>query len=325
MRTKSGGVSVIVVNFNGMPHIDRCLASVLAQAHPDFEVILVDNCSTDGSLEHARDHYPGVRAVANSENLGYAGGINVGLAAATGGYIAPLNADTEMASGALKALSDFLDENQQAGVVTPKVLLFDRRDTVNALGSNIHISGLGFCRGLGRKDDGRSAPEKVCGVSGSSYMIRRELLEQMGGVPLECFQANDDVVVSWMVNLMGYDAYCVRRAVVYHKYRLRMSPDKLCALEKNRLSLVLYGYGRGTLVALSPVLLVTELLIAAYCLRGGWSYVAAKSRAVRALWAERELIRQRRAVVKRVRRISDRRLLGRLRWNLEWGQLLQIA
>ena len=104
-----------------------------------------------------------------------------------------------------------------------------------------------------------------------------------------------------------------------------MSPDKLFALEKNRLSLVLYGYGRGTLLALSPVLLFTELLIGAYCVKGGWKYVAAKSRAMRSLWAERELIGQRRAVVKRVRRISDWRLLRRLRWSLEWGQLLRIV
>jgi hypothetical protein len=318
-------VSVIAVNFNGMPHIDLCLSSILAQTHPDYEVILVDNNSTDGSLEHARSQYPGVNIIANGENLGYAGGINVGLARATGEYIAPLNMDTEVSARTLEVLAGFLDANPKAGVVTPKILLFDDRSRINTLGSNIHVTGLGFCRGLGLKDEGHAHPERVIGVSGASYVIRRELLEQMGGIPQECFMANDDVVVSWMVNLMGYELYCVPEAVVYHKYRLKMNPDKLYALEKNRLSLLLYGYGPGTLLALSPVLALTELLIAAYCLRGGRKYVSSKWRAMLSLYADRELTRRRRALVQRVRRISDFRMVKRLRWNLEWRQLLQIT
>jgi GT2 family glycosyltransferase len=324
MQPTANRVSVIVVNFNGMPHIDLCLSSVLAQTYPDFEVILVDNSSSDGSLEHVRRCYPQVKIIANSENLGYAGGINVGLARSSGAYIAPLNMDTEVADQWLEFMARFLDENRKAGAVGPKILLFDDRSRINALGHNIHVTGLSFCRKLGMKDEGSASPEAVVGVSGCSYMIRRELLEQMGGIPKECFMANDDVVVSWMLNLMGYDLYCVPRAVVYHKYRLKMNPDKLFALEKNRLGVVLSGFEPTTLVILSPVLLFMELMIAAYCLRGGRRHIAAKSRAMLSLYEDRELIRRRHVLAKRLRRISDFRMLRRLKWNPEWGQLLHV-
>ena len=89
-------VSVITVNYNGMPYIDSCISSVLKQTYSNFEVILVDNNSTDGSLSYARTKFPDLIFVVNHRNLGYAGGINSGLAQATGEYIAPLNIDTEV-------------------------------------------------------------------------------------------------------------------------------------------------------------------------------------------------------------------------------------
>jgi GT2 family glycosyltransferase len=324
MQSADSRVSVIIVNFNGMPHIDLCLSSVLSQRYANFEVIFVDNHSDDGSPEYARSKFPSVVVVANSENLGYAGGINAGLVHATGQYIAPLNTDTEVSPECLGVLASFLDANGQAGAVTPKVLLFDDRTRINALGLNIHLTGLGFCRGLGMRDDGRTRPEKVTGLSGCSYMIRRELLEQMGGAPEEAFMTYDDVVVSWMLNLMGCDVYCVPGAVVYHKYRLKMNPEKFLGLEKNRQALLLYGWKPATLVACFPAFAFTELLIAGYCLRGGRNYLRSKLRSVLLLCKDREYISERRARIRRLRRVSDFQMLRRLKLNLEWKQLFHI-
>ena len=226
--------SVIVVNYNGMSHLDACISSVLKQSYTDFDVIFVDNNSSDGSLEYAQNKFPNLTFVVNDKNLGYAGGINSGLTHATSEYIAPLNIDTEVAPNWLSARVAFLDENSQVGAVTPKILLFDDRTKINAMGLNIHITGLGFCRGLGKEDNISVLPENVPGVSGCSYLIRRQLLEQMGGAPGWCFMGNDDVIVSWLLRLMGYEVYCLPEAIVFHKYSLKMDPGKLFRLEKNR-------------------------------------------------------------------------------------------
>jgi len=313
--------SVILVNYNGMLHLDACISSVLKQSYTNFEVIFVDNNSSDGSLEYARSKFPDLIFVVNDKNLGYAGGINAGLAYATGEYIAPLNIDTEVAPNWLGAMVAFLDENPQAGAVTPKILLFDDRTKINALGLNIHITGLGFCRGLGKEDDNSVIPEKVSGVSGCSYLIRRQLLEQMGGAPGWCFMGNDDVIVSWLLRLMGYEIYCLPESIVFHKYSLKMSPEKLFRLEKNRQTLLLSTLQPLTLLACLPILVAIELIIVAYTLAKGRSYIEAKFSAFSSIWKERDSIKQKRVQYRQLRKASDFQLLKRLSMNLEWKQL----
>lgn len=317
-------VSVIIVNYNGMQHIDTCISSVLKQNHVEFELIFVDNASTDDSMSYTRSKFPDLIFVARDTNTGYAGGINSGLARATGEYIAPLNIDTEVAPNWLNSMVRFLDNNPSVGAVTPKALLSDRRDRVNGEGSNIHVSGLGFCRRLNRKDNGADRPQRVPGVLGCSYVIRRQILESMGGAPDWCFMGNDDVVVSWLLRLMGHEVYCLPESIIFHQYRLRMDPDKLYLLERNRQMLLLSTLRPYTLLAGLPVLLTLELMILGYCLVKGRSYVGAKIRAYASAWRERRAIRRRRGQYQSLRRISDIAFLRRLSWNLAWDQLWSI-
>jgi GT2 family glycosyltransferase len=317
-------VSVILVNYNGGPHLDACIPSILKQSYHNFEIIFVDNDSVDGSLGQAKDQFPQLTFIANDKNVGYAGGINAGLKEATGEYIAPLNIDTEVSANWLSSMARVLDNNRKAGAVTAQILLFDDRNKVNALGLDIHLTGLAFCRGLGQRANNSGSPEKVPGVSGCSYLIRREILERMGGAPEECFMANDDVVISWLVNLMDYEIYYVPKAIVYHKYKLEMEAEKLFRLEKNRQALLLYVLRPLTFVICFPIYAATELLVTGYCLLKGKCFVQAKFKAFISLYKDRNYISLRRGQVQKLRQISDFQLFKKLRWNLEWRQLFQI-
>lgn len=323
-NTPSRGVTIIIVSYNSLEHIDACLNSVLRQTYPDYEVIFVDNSSSDGSLQYARAKYPALKFVENDSNLGYAAGINSALPYATGEFIAPLNIDTEVTPDWLAVMVRFLEANPQASAVTPKILLFDDRRRINAEGHNIHVTGLSFCRHLNKTDSGSTAPERVSGVSGCSYLMRRELFERMGGAPADSFMSNDDVIVSWLLHLMGYEIYCHSGAVVYHKYRLKMDPNKLFRLEKDRGKLVLSTLRPVTLVLMSPVFLTIELMILAYSLVKGRAYARAKCNALASLWRERRGISEKRKRYSKLRKVPDRRIISRLRWGLEWRQLFGI-
>jgi GT2 family glycosyltransferase len=319
-------VSVIVVNFNGMPYLETCLSSILNQNYRDFEVILVDNCSGDGSLDYVRQKFPDLPIVANEENLGYAGGINSGMAHASGRYIAPINIDTEVGEIWLAPMVRFLNENLQVGAVTPKILLYDDSSKVNAVGMNIHVSGLSFARALGKESKYYSGdPVRVAGVSGCSFLVRRELLDRLGGLNERFFMYCDDTEFSWAVNLMAYEIYCVPEAVVYHKYKLEMNPEKFFFLEKNRQAMLLSSLEPLTFVALFPIFAATELLTIGYCLLKGRSYLQAKFEGLRSLYKDRKYIKERRTQVQKIRRISDFQLLKKLKWNLEWDQLVHIS
>ena len=325
MQSSKTKVSVIIVNYNGISYIETCLRSVLAQHLPDFEVILVDNKSSDGSLENVRRMFPDLLIVANERNLGYTAGINSGISHAKGNYLAPLNVDTEVEKDWLGAMVKFMDANPDAGAVTPKSLLYRDRGKVGVMGLNIHITGLGFVRALNRRDsDLPREPFQVAGISGCSYLIRREIVKRMGGLNEDNFLYYDDVDLSWVVNLMGYKIYCVPQSVVYHEYELKMTPQKMFWLERGRFNALLCYLRPLTFVALLPLLMFTEALIIGYCLIRGRRYIWAKLRAWLFVARNMRGLLRRRGQVQRLRKLSDFQLIKRFKLNYEWGQVLHI-
>lgn len=325
MENKPPRISVIIVNYNGLPYIDTCLSSVLRQDYADYEVIFVDNASSDGSLEYTRQKYPGLVFVSNNINSGYSGGVNAGLARAGGEYMVALNMDTQVADNWISQLALFMIANPQAGAVCPKVLVLGHPGVINCTGLNLHVSGLGFCRQLHHLDSPDIQPQRVNGISGCSYMIRRDLFIRMGGAPEFCFMYNDDVITSWLLTLMGYEMYCLPSSVIYHRYRLSMTPEKFFHLEKNRIYLLFSIFHWYTLLLLSPVLLVIEAMIFAYSIVKGWPYPRSKIGAYLAAFKERKAIAQMHRFYATLRKVSDWKLLRVLSWNLEWGQLLGIV
>jgi GT2 family glycosyltransferase len=318
-------ISVIIVNYNGLSYIDTCLSSVLQQDYADYEVIFVDNASSDGSLEYTRMKYPALVFVATNANSGYAGGINAGLAVARGEYVVPLNMDTQVTNNWLSELVKFMEANPHAGAACPKVLVLGQPGIINCTGLNLHVSGLGFCRQLHHIDSPGVQPQQVNGISGCSFMIRRDLFNHMGGAPGYCFMYNDDVVISWMLAMMGYKMYNLPTSVIYHRYRLSMTPEKFFHLEKNRIYLVLATFHWYTLLLLSPLLLIIEAMILAYSIVKGWPYPSSKIGAYLAAFQERKYIRQVRRFYATLRTESDWTLLRELSWNLEWEQLFGIV
>jgi GT2 family glycosyltransferase len=325
MRGKGAVVSVIVVNFNGRRYVEKCLSSVLNQDYPRFELILVDNNSTDGSASYVRQRFPQVLVVENKENLGYSAGINSGISRASGDYLAPLNVDTEVERDWLAPMVEFLEGNPDVGAVTPKSLLYTDRSKIGVQGLNIHVTGLAFVRGLNEQDSRMPQdPFPVAGVSGCSFVIRREIVEQMGGLNEHNFMYYDDVDLSWMVNLMGYSVYCVPRSVVYHEYELRMTPQKMYWLEYGRWSSVVCYLRPSTFVVLLPVLAFTELLIAGYCFVRGPGYMLAKLRSCGRLLVHTKRVMARRRKAQGLRKLSDWELLKRFTLRYEWRQALHI-
>ena len=116
-------LSVIVVNWNTRSLLEDCLESLFADPESDtWEVIVIDNASSDGSVEMIRDRFPKAVLVVNATNRGFVGGNNVGLQAATGPYILLLNTDTVVEPDALPHLTRFMAREPEAGAVGPKLL-----------------------------------------------------------------------------------------------------------------------------------------------------------------------------------------------------------
>jgi GT2 family glycosyltransferase len=209
--------SVIIPNWNGARHLRVCLDSLRRQTHPDFEVIVVDNGSTDGSVAMVQEEYPEVRLLALPENCGFVVACNRGAAMARGEVLVMLNNDTEAEPGWLEALCRALEAHPEAGAAASKLLLFDRRDTLHAAGD---ILGPGFMpanRGVWEVDRGQYDHDRwVFGACGGAAAYRRQVWEQLGGFDARLFMYLEDVDLAWRMQRAGWRTLFVPEARVYH-------------------------------------------------------------------------------------------------------------
>jgi GT2 family glycosyltransferase len=216
-RPRMPEISVIIANWNGARLLPGCLDALRAQTWRDFETLVVDNGSTDGSLALLARDYPEVRVIALSENLGLAGGTNVGIRATTAPIVATLNNDTEADPRWLEELHAALRQHPEAGSAASKMLLFDRRDTLHAAGDFYRLDGIPGNRGVWEPDGpDYDRPTFVFGACAGAAAYRRAMLEDVGLFDESFFMYCEDVDLAFRGQLAGYRCVYVPTAVVYH-------------------------------------------------------------------------------------------------------------
>ncbi|MEL6048022.1 glycosyltransferase family 2 protein [Methanothrix soehngenii] len=209
-------ISVIVLNYNGKGFLNSCLSSLASQTYSDFEVIVVDNGSRDGSPEYIEENYPWVRLAKNDENLGFAGGTNVGIRAAKGEFVITLNNDS-------RADSRFIEElikpmaDPEVGVCAAKMLFPDGR--INSAGICISRSGAAWDRGMFEPDRGQyEFVEEVFGACAGAALYRREMLDEIGLFDEDFFLYLEDVDLAFRARLAGWKCLYVPGARVIHHH-----------------------------------------------------------------------------------------------------------
>ncbi len=210
--------SVIILTWNGMAYLEACLNAVLAQVYPDFEVIVVDNASTDGSAELVTERYPQVRLIRNERNLGFAAGNNIGLRAAAGDVLVLLNQDTEVRPGWLAALVEAV-QNPAIGIVGCKLLYPD--GTIQHAGAYLdEVRGASEHYGRYELDTGQyDTPREVEFVTGAAVALTRATLSRVGELD-EGFAPvyYEDVDWCYRVREAGLRVwYCPQAAAVHYE------------------------------------------------------------------------------------------------------------
>ena len=209
-------VSIVIVTWNGRPHLETCLAGVAGQTGVAAETILVDNGSTDGTAEFVRSRYPWVRLVQLPENRGFAGGNNAGVREARGRYVAFLNNDTSADPGWLRALLNGVDEPAGYALTTSRIVYMHDPDVIDSAGDGVLRWGGAFKRHHGASASAASASEEVFGVCGAACLMPRAVFDELGGFDEDFFASHEDVDLSYRARLRGYRCRYVADAVVRH-------------------------------------------------------------------------------------------------------------
>ena len=301
-------ISVIIPHLNGRHHLDDCLGSLRQQTRTDFEVLLVDNGSTDGTQAYARQQFPEVRLIELGQNRGFTGACNAGWQASKGEIIILLNNDTEVDPNWLQEVWSALEQNPQAGSVASKMLLFDQRDTFHTAGDFYRLDGLPGNRGVWQKDVGQfDQIEPVFSACGGSAAYRRTMLDEIGFLDDDFFFSCEDVDLGWRAQLAGWQVLYVPTAVVYHKLKATGGSVTGSYYDgRNFLYLIWKNYPTPLLRIYWKDILHAQLKITRDALRA-WRGAAARARLrgqLAGLWGIFKLWPKRRQV-QALRRVSD--------------------
>jgi len=202
-------ISVIIVNYNGKKYLEKCLDSLLQTNYRNYEIIIIDNHSTDDSIDLIRQRYPQVKLIELEKNYGFAEPNNIAAKTATGKYLHFLNNDTVVSPDFLDELVKIMEQDSDIAISQSILLHFD--ETVDSSGDYIDT--------LGRAYNSKKRPEQVqpiLSARGASMMARKDIFWKLGGFDKEFFATFEDVDIGWRAWISGYKVVVVPKSIVYH-------------------------------------------------------------------------------------------------------------
>jgi GT2 family glycosyltransferase len=215
-------VSAVVVNHRRPQLTIECLASLeaaLERLGEPAELIAVDNGSGDGSVERIAERFPDARVLALEENRGFAGAVNAALAERSGEWALLLNNDTTIEADAVARLLEAGRSADDVGAVAAQMRFSASPDVVNSAGIGVDRLAVAYDRGLGdAAGAGAVEPVEVFGASGGAALLRRSMLDEVGGLDESFFFALEDVDLAWRARMAGWRALYVPGAVVWHHH-----------------------------------------------------------------------------------------------------------
>ena len=263
MNSKTGLVSIIILNYNGEKYLEDCLESIFRETKCDFEIIVVDNNSPDKSGDKFSKKYQNCKFILNEKNEGVSEGLNVGIKNSNGEYIVLLNNDLIVAPKWLDYLFEAYEKNG-SGLYQPKFLKMSDRSIIDSAGNLINIFGFGFSREKGKKDILKyNSIEEIGFAAGTCMFTAKEIFDKVGYFDKKLFAYNEDLDLGWRARLLGYKSFYVPESIVYHhgSAQWKWSGEKFYLLERNRWVVLLSNYNTGTILKLLPSLLILEIAL----------------------------------------------------------------
>jgi len=218
-------VSIIIPHYNGEDLLYNCIDSIYKNISiKDFELIVVDNASTDNSINRIKSSFESVKIISSNSNLGYSGGCNLGATHASGKYLLFLNNDTEHSSEWIEKLVHFLDSNSNIAAVQPKILnIYNKKLFDYAGGTGGFIDKFCFPFVQGRifdtleEDHGQyNNPSKIFWASGAAIMIRSNVFKELEGFDKIYFSYMEEIDFCWRVQSLGHEVWSFPSSYIYH-------------------------------------------------------------------------------------------------------------
>jgi GT2 family glycosyltransferase len=267
-------VAVVILGWNGVEFLRSFLPSVVQHTSTELcEIIVADNCSTDGSVDFVRKTYPNVRVIQNSRNGGYAGGYNDALRLVDAEYYVLLNQDIEVSENWIEAVITEMDKDASIAAAQPKLLDYNKRthfEYAGACGGFVDMFGYAYCRGrlfdTIEKDEGQyDNATELFWASGACLFIRSDAYWKAGALDEDFFAHQEEIDLCWRLRNMGYRIISVPQSVVYHVGGGSLNynnPRKTYLNFRNNLMMLFKNMPASELCWKLPVRLVLDMVAA---------------------------------------------------------------
>lgn len=256
-------VSVVIASWNGRQLLADCLGALAAQTLSDFEVIVVDNGSTDGTVEWLAQHVPTVQVIPNATNRGFAAANNQAILAAAAPLIATLNNDALPNPDWLKMLVEAADQLSWAGSFASQIILREPGDQLDSTGIEVDRTGVAWNRGWRKPAPDRTVePIEVFGPCAAAALYRRDLLDKIGLFDEALFAYYEDVDLAWRARWAGWRCAYIPQAVVVHAHSAtggQRSPFKGYYLGRNKWRVIAKNYPFDQLRRYIPLMVLLDL------------------------------------------------------------------
>lgn len=325
-------VSIILLNLNGRLVLKDCLDSLGKIKYPRWELILVDNGSTDGSETLPQDYKSlagRYKLIKNKTNLGFAVANNQGYKLSKGDYVLLLNNDTKVTPGFLTFLVERMENDDSLGVVQPKIYSMRKHGYLDNAGSFPTRIGFFYHWGFLEKDRREFEREReIFAAKGACMLIRKSVIEEVGLFDPEFFSYFEETDFCWRVLLAGYKVLFYPKAKIYHMVGFTIRKLDVSNINfhyyKNRISSLIKNLEEKSLLTFLPLhILVSFGIFSAFLLRlkSKNSTVILKSFAWNLLNLP-EILKKRKKV-QRTRKVSDKELFNEFLYPVDWKRFFQ--
>lgn len=245
-------VSIIVLNYNGKKYIEQCIESILNSVYRNFELIIIDNNSTDDSIKTVESKFKDerIKVILNKKNLGFAGGNNLGVEYAKGKYLALINIDTIVDSKWLSEVISVMEADATIAVAQPKLMSLDDKLIFDSAGDYLDFFGNSFRRGGDWLEEDHGQYDNlhdIFSARGAALITRKEIVDRIGLFDEDYFLDFEDVDFCWRARLNGKRVVFVPTSIIYHKGAGISSQDsKIKGIHpsKNIVMTLVKNYGR---------------------------------------------------------------------------------
>ncbi len=255
---RSGLVSVVLVNYKGADDTITCLRAFDDVDWPadNLELIVVENASGDDSAQRIRDAVPSAKVVESPSNGGFTAGCNLGVANASGEFVAFINNDARPHRDWVKAAIEVLERDRSIACVASKVLDWDG-DKVDYVDGSLTWYGMGYKREVERPDSpDYNQPKDVLFATGAAMFLRADVFTEVGGFDERFFMFYEDVDFGWRLNLLGHRVRYVPSSIAYHRHHATIEKfgqyRETYLLERNALMSMYKNYSDETLAKVFP-------------------------------------------------------------------------